>query len=387
MSARPERYDVVVVGAGVMGSALSYYLQHDHGWSVALCERDSPGAGASGKAGGLVSAQCWNDWDLKVVEESRKEYARLSEESGAGIYEETGGIRTASTEANLGSIERTLARLRANGVMARLLEPRELRTYYPEGEFSGVRSALFTPHDAVVLPTDLTQLYFRGATEAGSVPVGGLSEKGFHREGKEWVVATASGDLVSKRLVVAAGAWSKKVLKAAGFSAPLAPYLTRACLLKVGNSRAFPFFHDSEQDVYLRTYPGGDLLAGDGTELVEIDPDRFDSPHDMDFLENIARFMELRFPSWASAPVESAWRGVCTSTPDRRPLLGPYPGAEGLFLATGFNGFGLMRAGGAMRRLALGIATGNFAAVEPCLPARFPPPHSPFSPQPGFTLD
>ena len=38
------------------------------------------------------------------------------------------------------------------------------------------------------------------------------------------------------------------------------------------------------------------------------------------------------------------WAGLCVSTPDRRPLLGNYPGVAGLAIFTGDNGFGFMRA-------------------------------------------
>ena len=387
MAPHRERFDVLIVGAGIMGSALAYHLARDHRKSVALCERDSPAAGASGKAGGLVSAQCWNDWDMVVVEESRKEYLQLSRLADTGLYEPSGGIRAVGTPEGERSIARTLDRLRSHGIPAEILRPSELAALYPHGNFAGIRQALFTPEDALVLPTDMTQLYYRQAVEAGTRGLPAPVEGTVQRKGDLWSLETAEGEAAAPTLVIAAGAWSKKVLATMGLSAPLAPYLTRACLLKVGNSQRFPYFHDADRDVYLRTFPGGDILAGDGTELVEVDPDRVAPTDNLAFVEHIAEFLEVRFPDWAEAPLSSAWHGVITSTPDRRPLLGPYPGVPGLFLATGFNGFGLMRAGGAMRRLAESMVTGDLAPLGPCSALRFPPPHTPFAPQSGFTLD
>ncbi len=88
----------------------------------------------------------------------------------------------------------------------------------------------------------------------------------------------------------------------------------------------------------------------------------------------------------------SSWAGVCTATPDRRPLIGPVPGAEALYCLTGFNGFGVMRAGGAARRLADLLSEGEEAggpraALQPVWPGRFPDPRAPFAPKPGFTLE
>ncbi len=387
MAPHSRSFDVLIVGGGIMGCALAYHLSKHHGKRVALCERDSPGAGASGKAGGLVSAQCWNDWDTIVVEESRKEYRRLAEETENPFFEASGGVRAVSTEEGEASLGRTLERLRRNKVSAELLRPSELSALYPGANFSGVRTALFTPDDAIVLPTDLTLAYLHLATEAGTAVVGAPKAGSIRRDGDRWRFEADGQEYEGPSLVIAAGAWSKKVLGTMGLTAPLSPYLTRACLLKVGNRRSFPYLHDADMDVYLRTFPGGDVLAGDGTELREVDPDHVESKGDIPFMEHISNFINARFPAWSDAPLGSSWMGVITSTPDRRPWLGPYPGVPGLHVATGFNGFGLMRAGGAMRRLSLAIVKGDTEPLGPCLAERFPPPHSSFPPRSGFTLD
>jgi sarcosine oxidase subunit beta len=382
-----SRVDVIVLGGGVMGTSLSYHLGHDHGQSVALFEKGTLGQGASSKAAGIVSAQCWNRWDVEVVEESRVEYLRLSEAHQGDLYEEVGGTRAASTQANVGLLEQQRKRLVQSGVVGRMVSPTALRELFPAGDFEGVTAALYTPHDAVVQPADLTNLYGRLAGECGASLISGFDALHMERKDGLWHVGAAGQEFVAKTLTVACGAWSKKTLALLGYRAPLAPYLTRACLLKAGLKGGFPFYHDSERDVYLRPFPGEDLLLGDGTELTEVDPDRMGQPDDLTFLENIHSFLSTRFPAWAGSAVESSWWGVCTSTPDRRPLVGPVKGHPGLFVATGFNGYGIMRAGGVARRLSDALSTGKWGELDPCAPARFPEDFPAFEPKPGFTLD
>ncbi len=382
-----KRVDVAVIGGGILGTSLAYHLGADQGQSVALFERGTLAQGASGKAAGIISAQCWNDWDVRVIEDSRKEYRRLSEENERGIYEEVGGMRIASTPENVELLKRQLRRLHRGGVEGRIIDPSKLKEHYSTGTFDGVRSALYTPHDAVVSPTDLTTLYWSLAAESGAVSVTDAERVTIKPSGGSWEVSAGSQGFHAGKLVIACGAWSKKVLAGLGYRAPLAPYITRACLLNVAAEGGFPYLHDSESDVYLRPFPGRDVLLGDGTELKEVDPDRVPEPDHTAFLENVQGFLARRFPAWAEAPLESVWWGVCTSTPDRRPLVGPVPGKENLFVATGLNGYGVMRAGAIAKRLAGGVASGRFHGLEPCAPSRFKLDEPDFEPRPGFTLE
>ncbi len=321
------------------------------------------------------------------MEVSRQEYRRLSEEHDPTLFQETGGLRIVSTEEGEHRLGPQRERLGSQKVDARLLTPREAGALLPKARLDGVRAALYTPHDAVVAPTDLTLLYGRLARENGATAESDLGDPRVTWNGGRWTLHVGELEASSERLVVACGAWTKGVLQGLGHPLPLAPYLTRACLVKAGHPKVFPWVHDSELDVYLRPFPGGDVLAGDGTELKEVDPDHLDPSSDLPFLENVAGFMERRFPAWASSSVGASWHGICTSTPDRRPMVGPVPEAPGLFVLAGFNGFGVMRAGAVARWMADALARGRWGDLREVDPGRFPRPYAPFEPRPGFTLE
>jgi glycine/D-amino acid oxidase-like deaminating enzyme len=381
------KVSVAILGGGILGTALAYHLRRDHSVPTVLFDQGTLSGGASGKAAGIVSSQCWNSWDIEVIEETRKEFKKLGEPESDTMYQEVGGITSASTPENVDRLKNQLARVRDANVEGRIIDRDNLSDLYPGGNFKDIVEALYTPHDAVVQPTDLTLLYARLATENGASIESEAGPVKVRKQDGNWILEAGGRTVTAEDLVIACGAWSKKVLAEIGHVIPLAPYLTRACLLKASAPSLFPFFHDSSEDVYLRPFPRTDVLLGDGTELKEVDPDHMNPSDDTAFLENVSAFLSHRFPLWAEAPVEMSWWGVCSSTPDRRPLVGHIRGEDHLIVAAGFNGFGIMRGGAVGRRLSDAIVSGKWNELKPCDPKRFSPNYPRFDPQPGFTLD
>jgi sarcosine oxidase subunit beta len=371
-----------------MGSALAYHLTRAGGREVLLYDEAYPTAGASGKGAGILCAQCWDPWDVRVVEETRDEYRELSGRHHLGGYLTTGGLRSVSSRSHLPLLEerhRMLERLR---VPVRWMEPEEMVEAVPGLRVTDLLGGLLTPEDAVVEPPEMNFLYAELAQRSGAELTWGWGFRGLRREGGHWRLSTLGGEFEAAEVVLAAGAHTKRIAGELGCPLPLAPYRTQACrLLPEVEPGVFPSYHDTELDVYVRPAPGGGLVAGDGTELTESDPLRYNPGADFRFLAHVAEVFSHRLPGWAGSSVRRAWAGLCVSTPDRHPLVGPLEPAEGLYVACGFNGFGVMRAGGIARRMALALRTGNWEPLAPCAPSRFPGDIGAFSPRPGFTLE
>jgi sarcosine oxidase subunit beta len=387
---RPRRnYAVIILGSGLMGSTLAHVLAREGERDLLLYDINTPAAGASGRGAGILCAQCWDPWDIRVVEETREEYRReFSDNPGVG-FTVNGGLRTVRSSRCEELLRRRQRELRDAGIEAHLVGPEEIRDrWFPSGNFQDVRRGLHTPGDAVVSPPALVFGYAEKAQRLGvDVEWGfGIEEVSF--DGGEWTLQTRYARSQAPKLVLACGAWTGRVLRDLGHPLPFAPYRTQACRLRPPRrADPFPSLHDTEEDVYVRPAPGGELIAGNGTELRETDPDRANLGGDLPFLWHIGQFFQDRLGDWFGSSLESAWAGVCVSTPDRHPLVGPVPGASGLFVAAGFNGFGVMRAGGIARRMASGILQGDWGSLAPCDPARFRGAVEPFPPRPGFTLE
>jgi glycine/D-amino acid oxidase-like deaminating enzyme len=386
--------DVLILGAGIAGCALAYHLTRRGAGPVTVYDPRTPAAGASGRAAGIVTEQLWNEWDVDVTRESHREYADLARRWEPDAYVANGFVRWTRNPEAARVLEEAIDRLRGWGAQVDEATQSDLERWIPWGRFDDVIGAIASRHDACVTPSSITTIYAEGARQAGATFDFGQPMRSLRRDGERFVLETPTGARRARRLVVAAGAWSKELLAGLGHPLPLVPYRTQAALLRPPSpwKEAFPSGHDIDLDVYVRPEANGRILGGNGTEHVEADPERFVPGGDPSFLEHLAVSLAERFPGWAESEVVSAWAGVCTATPDRRPLVGPVPDAPGLFVVSGFNGFGVMRAGGTARRLADLLVEGESSdssrrALDPVWPGRFRLPAAPFLPKAGFTLE
>jgi len=385
-----ERADALVIGAGVAGAAVAYHLARRGLGRVVAFEARTPAAGATGRAAGIVSEQLWDRWDVEVVRESKAEYAALASRAAPGIYRTNGFLRWTTDEEVAEALRARVAELRAWNADVRLIEPNELVRLLPAVRVDDLVAIAYAPTDAVVAPSSLAEAYVAEGRRLGVdwklvAPVGRIS-----RQGAAWSWSTRGTTYTAPVAVVAAGAWSKQLLTASGFPLPLAPYRTQAAVLTLPERlpESAPSFDDLDTDVYARPEENGRLLAGDGTERVEADPETFVPTGDPEFVAHLAESFQERLPTWADARLVRAWAGVCVATPDRRALVGPVPGAPGLYTITGFNGFGVMRAGGAAARLVEAIVGGGAAGagLASVNPERFAGRLPSFTPHDGFTL-
>jgi sarcosine oxidase subunit beta len=384
--------DVAILGAGIAGTALADHLSR-RSLTVTVVDPRTPAAGASGRAAGIVTEQLWSDWDVRVTRESREEYRTLAR-GDRETFVDVPFVRLTTQPVIAEALEQAIGRLRGWGVPVEAVDADRLRGWFPSGQFDRLRGAIASRSDACVTPSTITTLYLEAARARGAEVAFGAAVPVPTYEAGAWSVRSGASEIRARSLVVAAGAWSKQLLIGLGRPLPLTPYRTQAAVLRPpadSSAGSAVSVHDLDTDVYARPESNGRILAGDGTEWFETDPERFVAGADASFLAHLAEGLGLWVPGWAESEVVGAWAGVCTATLDRRPCIGPVDPARSLYSITGFNGFGVMRSGGAARRLADLLADPSSAvardALAPVLPERFEGRAPSFSPVPGFTLE
>ncbi len=358
---------VAVVGAGAVGLSLARELAA-RGATVDCYDRGAPGDGATGRAAGLCYDAFADPLDADLAARSLERYREH------GLLVERPYVWLARSPAGADAISDHVERMRANGRDVELLDPAGLAERYPAlvpGGSDGARgeeangsrrspgrreggrdpvTAAGIARDAGFVdprrPIDRLVELARGAGASvhGDTPVdlvgpGEIVFPSTEPSGGSGHAPTSDPDAV----VVAAGAATPEVLDGVA-AVPLAAYRTQVAVTEPVDA-ALPTGYDAARRFYWR--PSGEgVLVGDRAEPT--DPREWDRRADPEFRAD-ARDHLAATVGVAPAVVDS-WAGLCTTTPDRDPLVGRV--APRTFVAAGWHGHGVMRAPGVAERLA-----------------------------------
>ena len=356
---------VAVVGGGAVGATAAYDLAR-HDVDVTLFEAGHVAGGSSGRAAGICYDAFAEDVDARVAARAVERF-RAFDGHGDFDFEETPYVWLARTgdDRRADAIREQVPRMRANDRDVALLDADDLATEFPSLRTDDVAVAAVARDagvgDPATYPPLLASLAAdEGATVREATPVrvalDGDGQHGpavLHDDGERQAFGA---------VLVAAGAQTKRLLADAGIPIAMKPYRVQA--LTASFDRNVPVCYDATAGVYLRPHPDG-LLVGDGTEEREADPDDWRRAADDWFVDGAVTAVAER--TGREPSVERAWAGLCTATPDRDPLVGELD--DGLYVATGFQGHGFMRAPALGEAVAAEMLGGD--GIEPFAPTRF----------------
>jgi glycine/D-amino acid oxidase-like deaminating enzyme len=330
--ALPAYVDTVVVGGGVIGVAVTYWLAR-LGAAVLLLESRLPAWGASGRNAGLVLGNGASLGTLRQV---------LDDEAIEAEYGEPGHLALAASDATLASFRQELASRPPTAAPLRVLDRGEceelLRTRISErfvgGRWMPLAGAL---HPGRFLYGLVGAAVRRGGAVAFRRPVVRLRRVS---RGDGWDVRTARGELVrARRVVLAANVWSARLWRP--MAKVLAPARGQMLATRPLAFRFLPAMAVDYGALYWRqTADGAVLLGGYGglDPAAERSARESLNPRIQDALE---RFLPGAFPAIPDVVVAQRWAGIMDVTPDGRPLAGPWPDDPTLWVAAGFGGHGL----------------------------------------------
>jgi glycine oxidase len=337
--------DVLIVGGGVIGAALAWSLAQ-RGLSVTIIEGGRIGRGASWAAAGLLAPDL-NGEDppaLTALAESSLALwpewaAAIEERTGVGVNYRRDGLLNLWVDPEAPHLPSELATApppagpgdeRLSAAEVRALEP--LLT-------GPILGGVLARGDAQVDNPRLVPALVRAGVDLGvrvlpDTPVAALTGSAGRCTG----VRTVSGIAIAAGMVIlAAGAWSETLASASGFALPMEPW--RGQMLGF-DAPARPFQHMvlcGELVFVLR--PHGLLIVGTTLEKVG-----FDARVTLAGLSQILARATRIAPGLGDLPLVKSWAGLRPGTADLLPYLGPVPGWEGLYAATGHGRKGIILA-------------------------------------------
>lgn len=387
--------DVIVVGGGVIGCAAAAELARA-GAKTVLVERAELASGASGRNHGLIEYP-QNEILAPIYHASHQIYRELAATAEIDIdldADPIGLLIAVAREQEWAPAEAEAKACEAGGIKIERLDAKAIRQTEPN--LSGDHIGGFLIDDGYRLdPAALTLALAEDARRNGAEVLTHTDVKQvLVRNGRVTGAATDRGPIHAPVVVDAAGPWAPKLARSIGADLPVFGargwiLLTQAAEPIVRHIVLAAGWHVTEPEsiapkvtvdqhargdeppakigLVIQQNRSGHILMG-GTLIPSLGED----PEGTETTREIARSAIQKISALAGVRVIAKWSGVRPMTPDGLPIIGPLPGIEGLFVAGGHGGQGVILGGGT-GRLTAQMILGAPVSTDPApfSPSRF----------------
>jgi sarcosine oxidase subunit beta len=350
-----QSWDVVVVGGGLIGSAAAYHLARS-GVRTLLIEQGDLASGASGANFGNVQVQDAEfGLSMELTLQGYEMFSSLEADLDYDLDQRrTGSLLLIETERQWAAMEQRAASLQAVGVRAQLLDLDGARRLAPGLSPEVIIGALYHGREGMLNPFKLVRAYARRGQEYGlevwtHTEVTKVCVQGGRVTGvvvrEPWSNGSGARHIPAGWVVLATGAWARRLALTAGVDLPLRwvhgealiteplPLLTRHA---ISSAAFFEQTEESEAQIVgfcMRQRPEGNVMIGEAAQVTGALGRRVTRTA----LPAIAREAQVRFPALRQAAVVRGWAVPVAFVPDIRPLLGPTDKVAGLLVATGLK--------------------------------------------------
>ena len=375
--------DIVIIGGGIVGVSSAYYLAK-RGISVTLVEKGRIGAEQSSRNWGAVRQQGRDPAELPLMQAcSREIWGNLEAELEASLdWRREGQMRIAYDLQMLKSFEDFMPIARAHGLDTEILTPDQIADTLPYYDSREALGAMFTPSDGCANPEKVAPAFTAAAKRLGATINENCAAFNIEKQGgKVYGVATERGLIKASQVLVAAGAWSSRILDPLGVRHP--SLWVRASVAKtqpiklnlrklvvwgkcahrqrLDNRVIIAVAEDGFHDICFDSFRFGaryiplarkhwhklkftfsqtsrEALAGEYKDFAR---HRILNPKpDVTGLRQAAQLFRQEYPDAPELHFENSWAGQIDFMPDELPVVSADTAIPGLAIAAGFSGHG-----------------------------------------------
>ena len=358
-----ETVDVAVVGAGVVGCSVAYYLA-SRGVNVHLYEKEAIGSGASAHATGslsLLGAEFSPGPSFQLALAGYREFPslvpELEEATGMDLlYQRRPSLRLALDEEEETFIKSVMP-WQQQHVAMKWIDGGEVRRVEPRLT-ERVRGAVYEEESAQLDSYRLNLALAQAAEKKGAelrirevlgltVQTSAAQASARNPVGNPRVtgIRTSDGEISCHAVVLAAGVWSANLGKQLGLQVPVRPFKGERLLLRYAGE-PLPVLISSPKRGHMISRLDGLLSVGStgGRDYDQreshLDTAEDHQPTDSARMELLGRAVDV-FPGLADAELVQQLAGSRPLSADGKPIMGPIPGWEGVYLATGHGTKGI----------------------------------------------
>src|SRR4051812_2330648 len=377
----PAHTTVAVIGGGLLGTAIAYWLARS-GVATVLIEQGDLASGATGRNGGFMvagTAERYPAAMARLGHATARAVWRLTldnrvllrqvlaEEAIECDYREPGHLHLALGDAQLAALAGDVAALHADGFVAELLDRRQIQELIATPIGPTISGGLFAAEDGLLHSAQLVYGLAAAAERHGAQITTGTTLSSLAPDGDGLVARTTRGDLRADAAVIAANAWIDQIVPAlAGRVTPV-----RGQALAFAPAPAI-FAHGlgaalTPTGEYWQQAPDGTIVLGGCRAVAPCqDVGIRNSRPTPEVQMALEQALPSLFPALVGLRVARRWAGLMAFTADYLPIADRAPDLPNTWVVGGFCGHGMpfgMRLG---QLLAQAAADGvPPAALEP----------------------
>lgn len=373
MSRPMTKFDIVIVGGGIVGSASAYYLKkHGFAGSVAIVEKDTSWqSGCTARSCGGLRQQfstpeniALSKFGVGVVKTLKEEFGP---EADVGFREQ--GYLILATAGGMPILEENHAVQIANGADNVLLRGAELPARFPWLNAEGLAGGCFgLSGEGWVDPYSLAALFRKAALARGVTLIQGEVAAVTRAGNRISEVMLASGETISCGMLVnAAGTGAGRLAEQAGIPLPVGPRKRYVFVFDC------PGATEALHKAPLTVEPGGIYFRPEGRNFIcGLSPEEHEEPQVFDwevdhawFEERIWERLAERVPLFEAIKVIGSWTGHYDyNALDQNAVIGPHPEVKNFLFANGYSGHGLQQGPASGNAIAELVVHGGYRTID-----------------------
>lgn len=364
-----------IIGGGISGAALGYYLSLYEEAEVTIFEKDRIGCGTTAKSAGTV---CLFDdslnnryWDVRLY--GFETYLKMeAEEKGSAGFDKTGTLVVATSPEVEKTIKTGIALAKAAGYTGEYITDKErIKEILPGINTDDILGAGYTKDDGYFDGTMISNTFAKKLkNNGGNIYIGTAVTELIKDGSKVTGLKTSDGKEWEFDVVVdCTGPWSRFTGEIAGIDVPIWHTKAEAFFLAPPVKRDDYIYPIIKYPAFYGLRAGDNLFICKSHLSMNLDdpmhagqwnPDELPQTGGTDdyFIEFLLDQMDSYIPELADSGLVSSWLSYRAETRDFLPIIGETP-IENYLLATGYGGNGVIEAPAVSRDLAKFIMRGE----------------------------